>query len=65
MNGRKEARGKNEPQESFEFMGQQNLLLEGGKKLLGLTYVTPNLGPFHISHSLHSKKAFNCLIAKV
>lgn len=64
MNGRKKQEEKKKSnKDHLSSRSNRIYSLKVEKKLLGLACVIPNLGPFHVNYSLHSKKAFNCLIA--
>jgi len=62
MNGRKKQEEKMSHKNHFHLWGNRIYYLKVEKNILGLACVIPKLGPFHISSSLHSKKAFNSLI---
>lgn len=63
MNGRKKQDEKMSNKNHLSLWGNRIYYLKVEKNLLGLAYVIPHSAPFHISYSLHRKKAFNSLIA--
>lgn len=56
MNGRKKQEEKMSNKNDLSLWGNRIYYLKAEKTLLGFACVITNLGPFHISYSLHSKK---------